>query len=253
MNKREQRKQQAQDHLAYIKEAHHEDILRAIQGSIIVDDNNVHPAQRAEGFGDSHIIIDSLTTTQALFKYKTAGSIALLNFASYKHPGGGFLNGSLAQEEALCAGSTLYPVLSSFEAFYTANRKRPNDGLYDNRGIFSPGICFLNDEEDIYADVISVAAPNRSHNIENVSDEQNRAALASRCEFIYNVAAQYSNATILILGAFGCGVFKQNPENVATIFKQIVTSINAFDIVVFAIPKDKNRNCEIFNKVMNCG
>ena len=40
-------------------------------------------------------------------------SICALNFASYKNPGGKFMDGSSAQEECLCHESILYEVLSA--------------------------------------------------------------------------------------------------------------------------------------------
>ena len=69
--------------------------------------------------------------------------VAILNFASYKNPGGGYLKGSFAQEEALCSESTLYPVLAKFEqTYYDWNREHLNHALYTNRALYSPSIVF---------------------------------------------------------------------------------------------------------------
>lgn len=249
-NGKEQRKQKARAHLAYIEEHCAEDIRRAIRGSVLLDETNVAKAPQEGCSAGSRIMLEPLTTTQALFKHTSEGSVVLLNFASYKHPGGGFLNGSMAQEEALCADSTLYSVLCSFEPFYAANRRCSDNGLYADRGIFSPGIRFLGTDGDVFADVVSVAAPNRSHNTAEVSAERNLEALESRCAFVYNAAAQYSEADVLILGAFGCGVFKQDPETVAGIFKRIVALVGAFGTVVFAVPKGRDGNYDAFKRVL---
>ena len=71
------------------------------------------------------------------------GKVAILNFASYKNPGGGYLKGSFAQDEALCSESTLYPVLAKFtDSYYSWNREHLNHALYINRALYSPEIIF---------------------------------------------------------------------------------------------------------------
>ena len=69
---------------------------------------------------------------------------AILNFADYLTPGGGYLNGSGAQEEVLCHESNLYSVLTNFTDFYQWNREHINYHLYQNRAIYSPNIVFTN-------------------------------------------------------------------------------------------------------------
>ena len=55
----------------------------------------------------------------------------------------------------------------------------------------------------------------------------------------------------LILGAYGCGVFGQDPRQVANIFKLYLKNINcSFERVIFAIPESpNNKNLKEFKKV----
>lgn len=177
--------------------------------------------------------------------------IAVLNFASATNPGGGVANGSSAQEESLCRCSTLYPVLSSqylFKNFYLLNRREHNP-LHNDLVIYSPEIIIcksddevnkrLKREEFVKVDVISAAAPNlreRSANIFNsISDMDLYDIHISRGKQIIEVALQ-NNIEILILGAFGCGAFKNNPTIVAEAYKELMKEYaKYFDEIEFAI------------------
>lgn len=103
------------------------------------------------------------TTTDTFYKYYpkykiTSKKICILNFASYKNPGGGYLNGSMAQEESLCYASTLYNVLERQKDYYAYNNKHLNYALYTNRALYGPQIYFP--AFDFYCDVITCAVPN---------------------------------------------------------------------------------------------
>lgn len=63
--------------------------------------------------------------------------VAVLNFASARNPGGGYLNGAQAQEEALCRGSALYACLRRVPEFYAAHRADPSP-FYSDRVIYVP-------------------------------------------------------------------------------------------------------------------
>ena len=166
------------------------------------------------------------------------GHVGILNFASYKNPGGGYLNGSYAQEEALCHVSTLYSVLCSQSRFYNVNIHHLNNSLYTNRALYSPDIAFFQEDYDKYADVITCAAPNRKAALKKgISEEENEEALKSRIEFIYNIANENQIDT-LILGAYGCGVFGQNPKKVAALFLEYAKG--KVKTIIFAVPQGKN-------------
>lgn len=175
--------------------------------------------------------------------------IAALNFASYKNAGGMFIKGSRAQEECLCHESFLYNVLKENEPYYEANRKNKNRALYYNRAIYSPDIIFEREGRTCYCDVITCAAPNKraAQRCCNVSDEENSIALESRIDFILDIARRHK-VDILILGAFGCGVFGQNGDEVAEIFHKLLLreEYDCFESVVFAIPASKNGNFQSF-------
>lgn len=68
--------------------------------------------------------VENLSTVDAIRKLAQEGreNIGVLNFASAKNPGGGFINGAMAQEESLAASSILYRTLTAHEAYYRNNR-----------------------------------------------------------------------------------------------------------------------------------
>ena len=122
------------------------------------------------------------------------------------------MRGSSAQEEDLCRHSYLYSVISTFDSmFYEWNRNNTNRGLY------SPDVVFDNKTN---CSVITVPAPNKSvmFQYSSFTEEENSKALAERIKFVVDIASE-NNVKTLILGAFGCGVFKQDPIEVATLFK----------------------------------
>lgn len=189
-------------------------------------------------------IIDCDTITAAL---DNPGS-AVLNFASYKNPGGGFIRGTMAQEEAICHESTLYNVLSRKEDFYIWNRNNLNNSLYQDRILWTPNIILKRNGTLGCCDVITCAAPNWAAAQKNgVKREDNMQALRSRIRNIINVAAVY-NEKSLILGAYGCGVFGQDAEEVAKIFEEEVGTASMIPRIIFAIPSG-NGNYEKFMKV----
>lgn len=201
------------------------------------------------GYGIPDVVVDDINTVEAIAKYVN-GHTAVLNFASYKEPGGKFLEGSMAQEESLCHSSFLYNVLAQCQGYYQWNNEHKNRGLYKNRALYSPNVRFFHGENTYVADVITCAAPNLStaRKYCDVSPQENTAALNSRIQFLLDIAEREKVDT-LILGAWGCGVFGQDPEEVAQIFKNNLPERN-IKKVIFAIPAGNN-NFEAFDKIFN--
>ncbi len=189
-----------------------------------------------------NISVVPLDSVSAIFAYaatrKPQERMAVLNFASYKNPGGRFMDGSMAQEEALCHASYLYNVLGRFRnSYYNWNEQHKNRALYTDRALYSPGIRFFrNEEESAVCDVLTCACPNKTaaQKYQNISDKENALALASRIRFLIQVAVA-EHVDTLILGAYGCGVFGQDPKEVAFWFNSCLKDFK-FGKVVFAIP-----------------
>lgn len=181
----------------------------------------------------TRIIVDNITTTDAIFKAK--GKAVVLNFASYKYPGGGYLSGAKAQEECLCLDSNLYNVLMHLQPIYTMQGTNTQGGVYNTSVFYTPDIIFRNMH---LADVITCAAPNRSVALQQgYQDEYINAVMRERIYSILYMAAKYSDCKTLILGAFGCGVFMNIPATVAAIFKEVIDVYfnGVFENIVFAI------------------
>ena len=193
-------------------------------------------------YPDTEIV--DMDSVSAIFAKKD-GKTAVLNFASYKNPGGMFLKGSCAQEECLCHASYLYNVLSRYDAtYYYSNKQDLNKSLYRNRALYTPNVFFEKFDQSgrsiAMCDVITCAAPNyfAAKKYCNVSREENRNALFSRIAFVRDIAEE-NNVETLILGAFGCGVFGQDPYEVAKIFFEMFY-YSSVKKVVYAIPAGVN-------------
>ena len=149
----------------------------------------------------------------------------LLNFASAKHPGGGFLGGASAQEESIARSSALYPTLIRHPEFYEENKRSQKDniGLYLDYAIYSPDVpVFMNDEGDLLeqpylTSVLTSPAPNRyaifNDEDNKMNDDQEdtmeikiEETLNRRMNQVLSIMALYGHRTI-ILGAWGCGIF----------------------------------------------
>ena len=172
----------------------------------------------------------------------SACDLAVLDFASFVSPGGGYIRGAMAQEEALCGESTLYPALESQKAWYAENRRRNiNCSLYRNRGLVVPRVRFDREKFHSYADVIVVAAPYaRSAREEyRVSEDAMKSAMRDRIRFVLAIADDLGHKK-LVLGAFGCGVFGWDAEVVAEMFREeLAGGTHTATEVVFAIPRGR--------------
>ena len=105
------------------------------------------------------------SATQAILDngrgYAQFCDMAVLAFASFTNPGGGYIQGYLGQEATLCADSYLYNVLDKQRKWYGENRRRNiNCELYRNRALVVPAVRFDRNHVHAYADVIVAAAPN---------------------------------------------------------------------------------------------
>ena len=181
--------------------------------------------------------------------------LAVLDFASFMYAGGGYDRGAWAQEEALCAESTLYNVLATQKAWDAENRRRNvNCHLYRDRALVAPAIRFTRGKVHAYADVIVAAAPNarRAREEYRVKDDQLVSAMRSRIRLALAIADSLGHEK-LVLGAFGCGVFGWNAEQVAEMFRaELAGGNHVAKQVVFAVPRTRfDENLPVFEHVFS--
>ncbi|MFE5212504.1 TIGR02452 family protein [Streptomyces sp. NPDC056600] len=154
-----------------------------------------------------------------------ADSLAVLNFASARNPGGGYLNGAQAQEEALCRGSALYTCLLRAPEYYEHHRA-DRDPFYSDRVIHSPAVPVFRDDRGRLLDApytagfLTSPAPNAGVIARKAPDRAAEvpAALVSRAGRVLETAAAHGYRR-LVLGAWGCGVFMNDPAEVAEAFR----------------------------------
>ncbi|MFI8521141.1 TIGR02452 family protein [Streptomyces sp. NPDC085481] len=187
----------------------------------------------------------SLVAARRMTRTDPAASVAVLNFASARNPGGGYLNGAQAQEEALCRASALHATLLRAPEYY-AHHRAERDAFYTDRVIHSPGVPVFRDvrgallAEPFTAGFLTSPAPNAGVIRRRTPELADRvpAALAARAERVLETAAA-AGYRRLVLGAWGCGVFQNDPAEVAGAFKALITGdgrfAGHFDEIVFAI------------------
>ncbi|MCH0541578.1 TIGR02452 family protein [Streptomyces sp. MUM 203J] len=187
----------------------------------------------------------SLEAAHRLVTEEAGSPVAVLNFASARNPGGGYLNGAQAQEEALCRASALYTTLLGAPGYYDHHRA-DRDPFYSDRVIHSPGVPVFRDDRGRLLDepyevgFLTSPAPNAGVILNRTPREAHRipAVLASRAERVLEVAVAQGYRR-LVLGAWGCGVFRNDPARVAAAFGVLLTGAGRFaghfDRVVFGI------------------
>ena len=229
------------------------DILKRIkcivEDDYILLDNRFVRQYAIPGLYDTYINvsnISSLGAAQTLRTIHPNDKICVLNFASAKNPGGGFLNAAQAQEESLARSSTLYASLSQAHCFYNTNTAA-NSSVYTHNIVYSDNITVFRDdsgdeillEYPYTVDFITCAAVNRRitqrMSSENVMIERTRRLFA---------VTKKHNVEHLVLGAWGCGVSKNHPIFVINMFLQQLRGDfkGIFKSVTFAVLGDNMYN-----------
>ena len=177
--------------------------------------------------------------------------IAVLNFASAKNPGGGFINGAMAQEESLAASSCLYNTLIAHETYYKNNRAC-NTMMYTNHAIYSPDVVFFRDgsfrllEKPVTASVLTLPAVNMGQVLLKGEDAAlAKQAMRERMKLALAIFAS-QKCSHLILGAYGCGVFRNDPNEVAAWWQELLENHfpDIFRTVIFAVlDKSVSQSC----------
>jgi uncharacterized protein (TIGR02452 family) len=199
------------------------------------------PAQQDAGMA---VRIEVTNETSLAAARRLGDPVGCLNFASAKNPGGGFRGGAQAQEESLARSSGLYQCLLQAPEFYAFHRSQ-RDLRYSDRMIFSPSVPVFRDDDGALlarpcpVSFVTAAAPNagalgpghpHAPALPGVLSERAAKVLA-----VFWV----SGLRRLVLGAWGCGVFRNSPETVAAAFARHLGAGGAFcgrfDQVTFAV------------------
>lgn len=190
------------------------------------------------------------------------GSCAVLNFASAKNPGGGFATGANAQEERIARASTLFCSIGGEKAseMYLYNRENYNV-FYSDYILYSPHVTvFRNLKEELIETpfeigVITAPAVNRSISSDLLTDEAVDEVMVVRTRKLL-ASAHENGARNLVLGAWGCGVFRNKAESIAKYFRKVLIDENyesLFDNIVFAVfePSGKTDKLNAFYREFN--
>lgn len=236
-----------------IKEAMEQSVGRSIlispaEGEKILDKYSV-----CAGCSQPETRVDNISTVEAVRMLAAEGKtdIGVLNFASAKNPGGGFLNGAKAQEESLTVSSTLYPTLTAHEEYYKENRAH-SSMMYLDYGIYSPEVVFFRDgafrltETPVKASVLTLPAVNMGQVLlKGENAEEAKRVMRRRMKLVLGIFAE-QKARHLVLGAYGCGVFRNDPGEVAAWWRELLEEGMGqyFDSVFHAVlDHSKEQHC----------
>jgi uncharacterized protein (TIGR02452 family) len=183
--------------------------------------------------GEVHFITSKTVNLLWDLDEETLKTMAVLNFASAKNPGGGFLNGSAGQEESLTMCSGLYPCLKdgAGKQMYELNEKDNNDCIYRSDAIYSPNVPLFRHGDGVLVDdiekdhrrinVISMPAVNYGAYSEkkNFSEKEYDKIMRDRITKIFHIALE-NGCTSIVLGPWGCGVFRGNLKDMTRRFAE---------------------------------
>lgn len=234
-----------------------------------------YPAFDSTKTRDMIVAVSGDRSFQAAMRLKKEypdAKVAVMNFANAFHAGGGVTKGASAQEESLCRTSTLYPLLyrnylrySFYKHHSDLNTSKASDSL-----VYTEGVVICKTDEDlpkrmpkedwVTVDVITIAAPDLREKSNKYAPLVNGVTYMNDAElFGYHVkraihlltCAAAKGADMLVLGAFGCGAFQNNPNVVARAYRTALNEFpKVFRRVEFAVycPPGGSANYEAFKK-----
>lgn len=216
----------------------------AVQGTRIHSDP--HDTTPHKSSAPPHITLSDETTLDAILRLANGGltDVAVLNFASATSPGGGYLRGGNAQEESLCRATTLYPALSTQTVFYERNQQYES-AIYAGAALYTPQVQVIRDRwntllsQPVACAVITCPAPNRRALLDQGADaallSKADEAIRFRVTLIFDILRRHGHRSV-ILGAWGCGVFANDPDVVAAEFLKHLRTGGDIERAHFAIP-----------------
>lgn len=239
-------------------------IKNSIKGTVLYKQGETPEIQQISGKCKISVTMErSFEAAKNLINIYEDSRIGVLNFASARNVGGGVVSGATAQEECLCRCSTLYPCLDTpelFDGYYQMHRNK-KELTYTDTCIYTPDIKVIKSdtakpenipESDWYnVDVLTCPAPNVS--TIRIPDMELLKIHRRRSSHIISIAVA-NNIDVLVLGAFGCGAFRNNPEIVAMAYKEILPQfMGNFKEIRFAVycsPKN-TKNYDVFKSIIN--
>lgn len=233
----------AKKHIEQMAARYAKEIEQAQQGTVRYDGAPAHEIE--EGRVPQVSVVDADAVAVILENGRGRAAfcdLAVLDFASFVNPAGGFSRGASGQEQSLCRESYLGNVLETFGDWYAENRRRNlNCELYRNRALVVPAVRFGRGKIHAYADVVVAAAPNarRARSEYKVSDEVLADAMRDRIRFVLDLI-DARGIKKAVLGAYGCGAFGWDASAVAEMFRaELASGAHALEEVWFAIPKTR--------------
>lgn len=265
MSPREKRKQVFIDTMNWINED--PDLKQSIISSILktkIYFENDYPELQRET-KNTKIAVTKERTFEAVQRLKNTypdAKIAAMNFANAFHPGGGVKSGAGAQEECLCRCSTLYPCIDIEEASaYYRHHQDLNSDLATDSLIYTPNVTVCKTDTDIpermlkeqwyQTDIMTIAAPDLADI--TLSDQELYNIHFQRITHMLTVAG-HENVDVLVLGAFGCGAFHNDPNIVSKAFHDAIAKFpHVFEYICFAVYcSDRDKvNYEAFMKTFS--
>lgn len=252
-------------------------VMNSLQNTKMLGENDkilINPNRKTFQHTDFFVVNQTTTSTiQDIYKNNNNSIISVLNFASAIKAGGGWLNGKVAQEEDIMRKTTAFPSLVIQNEYY--KNHDINSPLFSDRIIYTPNVAVIKDDnfnliEPCFIDLYTCAAVDKASALKNVLTVKQMLNYCTANGFTKNLIFETmfqrisklllymvsNNAEIAVLGAFGCGVFGNSAEDVATIFKKILINLNIqryFKSIYFAVydTSANQDNFNIFKKVFN--
>ena len=230
------REAQAKRHVSVMKAVFGTETKASIEGAQIVEAGYAPKAEVAEGASPTVVSFATGDVVTAIFHAEKP--VAVLDPASYRYVGGGYLRGWRGVEEDLCDEGNLFAILEAFQKkYYAPNKQTASGELYTSRAISIPDVVFSRNGEIVKASVAVVAAPNRARALQrNRSERECDMAMAERVDTAMRILASFGAQTVVI-PAFGFGQRDAFPAaQVAQMFHDwIAAHDGAIPQVVFAI------------------